>query len=389
MASPDIVIVGGGINGCAAAYHLARDGHRVTVVERYAPAAMASGWTLAGVRQSGRHPAELKLALAAVALWPSLADELGADTVYRQDGNLRLARTEDEVPVIRRLVDEQCRAGLDLRFLPANDEVRAVAPAIARSVLAASFCPTDGHADPLATVTAYRAAAERHGAVFRLGEAVRSVAVKGGRVAGVVTDRQRIACGTCIVAAGVQCNDLLTPLGLGVPLRVAMVTVLQTDPVPPLLKPVLGVANADMAGRQQADGRLRVTSGGVPWHGAMDDDGGQPVVNPATAAVAATIDRIAAVLPVFAEARVARLWAGLLDVTPDALPVIERAPEVDGLVIAAGFSGHGFGIAPVTGLLLRDLALGEPPRLPLDAFRRARFAGREAAGPGVAATLHG
>lgn len=389
MGTSDIVIVGGGINGCAAAYQLARDGHRVTVVERYAPAAMASGWTLAGVRQSGRDPAELPLALAAVALWPTLADELGADTGYRQDGNLRLARTADEVPVIRRLVEQQCRAGLDLRFLPANDDVRAVAPAIARTVLSASFCPSDGHADPLATVAAYRGAAERHGAVFRLGEAARSVEVKRGRVVGVVTDRLRLACAACVVAGGVQCNDLLTPHALTVPLRVPMVTVLQTDPVPPMLKPVLGVANADMAARQQLDGRLRVTSGGGLWHGAMDDDGALPRVNPTTASVAATIDRIAAVLPMFAEARVARIWAGLLDVTPDALPVIERAPEVDGLVIAAGFSGHGFGIAPMTALLLRDLAVGEAPRLPLDAFRRARFAETEAVGPGGAVTLHG
>lgn len=387
VPTADIVIVGGGINGCAAAWELARAGHRVTVVERYAPGAMASGWTLAGVRQSGRHPAELPLALAAVRMWPELAEALGADTFYRQEGNLRLARSEDEVPVIRRLVEEQTAAGLDLRFLPGNAEVRAVAPAIARSVAAASFCPTDGHADPLATVDAYRAAAERHGATFRLGEAARSVEVRGGRVVAVATDRQRLACGTCIVAAGIHANDLLTPLGLTVPLRVPVVTVIQTDPLPPVLRPVLGVANADMAGRQQADGRLRVTSGAGPWDGAMDSDGGVPRVSPTAGSVAATIGRVAAVLPVLAEARVARIWAGLLDQTPDALPVIERAPEVDGLVIAAGFSGHGFGIAPATGLLLRDLVLGEPPRLPLDAFRRSRFAG--VARPGAAATLHG
>lgn len=388
MPSPDIVIVGGGINGCAAAYQLARDGHRVTVVERHAPAAMASGWTLAGVRQSGRHPAELPLALAAVRLWPELAEALGADTFYRQDGNLRLARTEDEVPVIRRLVEEQTAAGLELRFLPGNGEVRAVAPAVARAVVAASFCPTDGHADPLATVQAYREAAERHGATFRLGEAARAVEVRGNRVVAVATDRQRLACGTCIVAAGIHANDLLTPLGLTVPLRVPMVTVIQTDPLPPVLKPVLGVANADMAARQQADGRLRVTSGAEAWDGAMDTDGGLPRVNPTAGSVAATIGRVAAVLPVLAEARIARIWGGLLDQTPDALPVLERAPEVDGLVIAAGFSGHGFGIAPMTALLLRDLALGEPTRLPLDAFRRARFAAGAAAGR-VAATLHG
>lgn len=388
MTTPDIVIVGGGINGCATAYHLAREGHRVAVVERYAPAAMGSGWTLAGVRQSGRDPAELQLARAAVGLWPDLADELGAETGYRQEGNLRLARTEDEVAVIRRLVDGQRDAGLDLRFLDNNDDIRAVAAAIAPSVRAASFCPTDGHADPLATVEAYRAAAERHGASFRLGESARSIDVRNDRVAGVVTDRVRIDCGVCVVATGVHVNDLLTPLALTVPLRVPMVTVLQTDRVPPVLKPVLGAANANFAARQQLDGRLRVTSGAIDWHGAMED-GPTPVVNPSVDSVATTIDTVAAALPVFREARVARIWGGLLDLTPDALPVIERAPEIEGLVIAAGFSGHGFGIAPMTALLLRDLVVGDRPRLSLGAFRRARFAEGGPAGLAVAPTLHG
>ena len=388
MPSPDIVIVGAGINGCAAAYHLARDGHRVAVVERYQPAAMGSGWTLAGVRQSGRDPAELPLARAAVQLWEALDAELGAETGYRQEGNLRLARTEDEVGIIRRLVEDQRQAGLDLEFLPGNDDVRAVAPAIAPSVLAASFCPTDGHADPLATVEAYKAAAERHGAVFHLGEGMRSIEVKGDRVVGVVTDRVRIDCGVCVVAGGVHANDLLTPLALTVPLRVPMVTVLLTDRLPALLKPVLGVAGANLAARQQIDGRLRVTSGAEGWHGAMED-GAVPVVNPTVDSIAGVIERVAAVLPVLREARLARHWAGLLDVTPDALPVIERAPEVEGLVIATGFSGHGFGIAPVTAMLLRDLVLGEAPRLPIDAFRRSRFAEGGTAGLAMPAALHG
>ena len=78
-------------------------------------------------------------------------------------------------------------------------------------------------------------------------------------------------------------------------------------------------------------------------------------------------------MPALGDARIARFWAGLIDQTPDGLPVIEAAPEVEGLTVAAGFSGHGFGIGPMTSLLVRDLALGEAPRLPLDAFRRSRF----------------
>src|SRR6188768_413559 len=95
-----IVIIGGGITGAAAAAELAREGHQVTLLEKHRIAAMASGWTLGGVRQSGRHPAELPLARAAVDIWAGLNGLLGADVEYRRGGNLRLARTPDEVEVI-------------------------------------------------------------------------------------------------------------------------------------------------------------------------------------------------------------------------------------------------------------------------------------------------
>ena len=103
----DVVVIGAGISGAASAYELARRGFRVTLLDRYSPAAMASGWTLAGVRQSGRHPAELPLATAAVERWAGLGGELEGETRYRRNGNLRLARTAEEVPVIRSLVERQ------------------------------------------------------------------------------------------------------------------------------------------------------------------------------------------------------------------------------------------------------------------------------------------
>src|SRR2546427_2226622 len=153
MGSPrDVVIVGGGISGTAAAYELARAGASVTLFEKGELASMASGWTLAGVRQSGRHPLELPLARAAVRRWTALGAELEADLEYRQEGNLRLARGPDEIPVIARLVDDQRALGLGLEFLPDPAAVPGVAPAVSRAVLAASYRPPHRHADPHATV---------------------------------------------------------------------------------------------------------------------------------------------------------------------------------------------------------------------------------------------
>ncbi|WP_420349430.1 NAD(P)/FAD-dependent oxidoreductase [Pelagibius sp.] len=390
MTLPDVAIVGAGITGCSAAYRLAKAGAKVTVVDSFGPAAMASGWTLAGVRQSGRHPAELPLARRAVALWADLDAELDAATQYRQDGNLRLARNPSEVETIRTLVAEQSALGLDLAFLEDGPPLRAIAPAVSEDVLAASFCPTDGHADPVASVGAFVAAARRHGADFRFGERVEAIEVAAGRFCALRTSAGLLAAGRCILAGGIGANALLEPLGLAIPLRIPMVTVIQTAPLPSLLAPVLGVANADCAARQQTDGCLRVTSGVQDWHGEMTESGdGWPKVEPTAASVRRTIDLVGAVLPRFREARVRRIWAGLLDLTPDALPVIDLAPGVDGLILAAGFSGHGFGIGPATGEILRDLALGHEPELPIPAFAYDRTALRGSAGEPAALTLHG
>src|SRR3989440_1231699 len=119
-----IVIIGGGITGMAAAAELAREGQAVTLIEKHGIAAMASGWTLGGVRQSGRDPAELPLARAAIDIWADLDLRLGSDVEYRRGGNLRLARTPAEVDVIRTMVGQQRARGLDLEFLPDNDRVR-------------------------------------------------------------------------------------------------------------------------------------------------------------------------------------------------------------------------------------------------------------------------
>jgi sarcosine oxidase subunit beta len=382
----EVVIIGAGISGAATAWHLARAGARVTLLDRYGPAAMASGWTLAGVRQSGRHPAELPLAKAAVAMWQTLGEELDADTFYRRGGNLRLARVPDEIPVIERLIKEQSAAGLEITALHGTPDIREIAPAIADDVIMASFCPSDGHADPKATVLAFVRAAERAGAVTRFGERALTIETLGGKVAGVRTDKGFIPADRVVLAAGIFGNELLNPLGLAVPIDVQIVTVVQSTVMAPLLDQVIGVANADVAGRQEANGRFRVTSGAEPWHNEMED-GPTPTVRPTAASVAGTVEKFARVVPAFGGARIEAIWAGLLDMTPDALPVIEASPDIEGLVIAMGFSGHGFCLGPVTGRILADLVQGRAPDLPLAPFTLARFAGWN--GPAENPTLHG
>ena len=381
----DVVVVGAGISGAASAFELATAGLQVVLIDRYGPAAMASGWTLAGVRQSGRHPAELPLARRAVSNWDTLAERLAAPTHYRRRGNLRLARTPEEWASLVTMVEEQCAAGLDLSLLDPK-QVAALAPAVSPAVLGASYCPTDGHADPQATVQAFVDAAVRAGAETRFGEDVLSIDTAAGRVVGVTTNAGRIPAGRVVLAAGVFGNRLLGPLGLSVPLRVRQVTAVRTAPVAPVLDQVIGVANADCAGRQEVTGRFRFTGGSTEWAGEVEP-GARPRVRPPARGVADAIRLFGAAVPAVLDAPVDEIWAGLIDQTPDALPVLQQVSDPAGLVIAMGFSGHGFCLGPVTGQIAAAMAQDLPVDLPLEPFALSRFDRWNA--PSEPMTLHG
>lgn len=381
--SSSVIIIGGGISGTAAAWELAKNGVPVTLLEKGDLASMASGWTLAGVRQSGRHPAELPLAESAVRRWEQLAEELGADVEYRQQGNLRLALTEHDVATIKQVVADGNAAGIDTVYLDGVQEVHEVAPALTHDLAGASFCPTDGHANPLKAVQAFADAARRAGADIRTGVDVQGIEVNGGKVTGVRTSDGVLPTDRVIVAAGVFTPTLLAPLGITVPIEITLVGAVQSEAVEPMLDQVLGVASGGIAGRQQVDGRFRMTGATIPWGQTRQTaDNVMPTWDQLQETVAASIRLV----PALANIRVARVWAGLIDKTPDALPVLEATPEVDGLVIATGFSGHGFCLGPVTGEILADLVVEGATRHPIAPFARARFDGNYTTDT---TTLHG
>ena len=385
----DVVVVGAGISGAATAYELATAGLEVALVDRWGPAAMASGWTLAGVRQSGRDPAELPLAQAAVADWEHLADKLDAPTHYVRRGNLRLARTEADLAQLAAMVAQQRHAGLELELLD-HAALHALAPAIADHVLGASYCPTDGHADPHATVAAFIAAAERAGAELRFGETALSIETDHGRVTALRTDRATIPCARIVLATGIMGNALLDPLGLHVPMTPQAVTLLRSVAVAPILAQVVGVTDASCAGRQEVDGRFRFTGSGGPWTGDPAFPGSPatgPRLRPRIADIAHVATLFGALVPAASEAPLDDTWVGLIDSTPDALPVLEAAPEPRGLILAMGFSGHGFCLGPVTGRICAALARDQSPNLPIEPFSLSRFA--HAAAAAETLTLHG
>ena len=172
MISVDVVIVGAGIIGCSTAFELSKSGLKIEVIEKHQPGAMGSGWTLAGVRQSGRHYAEIPLAKYSVDKWSCLNEILDHRTNYKQEGNLRLARNTAEDKIIQNLVKEQKKNGLAIEYLKNTKEISEICPSISENVISASYCPTDGHADSKETLSSYVDAGKRNGVIFSDNEEV-------------------------------------------------------------------------------------------------------------------------------------------------------------------------------------------------------------------------
>ncbi len=191
---PSIVVIGGGLIGLSAAWHLRRADRtaRVTVLERTAVGAGASGASAAGVRAMGRDPAERAMALASLAQWPDLDRELEGSTGYRRGGGLRVAENAAAHAEARADGAAQRADGVSVELVDASD-ARQIAPGLSPAVVGGVHCPIDGQADALATVQAFAAAARRLDARVDEGVAVASILAGRGRAVGVALSRHERA----------------------------------------------------------------------------------------------------------------------------------------------------------------------------------------------------
>ena len=214
----DVIIVGGGIIGCAAAYYLTKKGCSVLVLEGSKDIGNGgSSRNGGGVRQSGRDPRELPLAMYGIKnLWPTLSEELEVDCEYHQDGNLRLGKTEKHLEILQGLADRARACGLDVRMID-GDEVRAINPYLSDEVIGASWCPTDGHANPLTTTLGYYKMARRLGARFITEEPVIALKKIKGHLRQVITAENVYECDTVILAAGLGSRDIAATVGIDIP----------------------------------------------------------------------------------------------------------------------------------------------------------------------------
>jgi sarcosine oxidase subunit beta len=376
MASAEVVVVGSGVIGSSIAYHLARQGRRVLVVERGRPAGEpAASWASAGgVRRQGRDPAEAALAIESIERWPSLADELGADLGYQQGGNLYVGEGDQEAELLVGFVERQHANGfVDVRLLDRR-EAHEVAPALSETVTAASYSPRDGQADPVLATRAFANAAERYGATAWHDTATLGLIVEGSRVTGVRTSRGDVQSDTVVLAAGAWTDELTLSTGVRLPIRTRVPQILISSPAPRgTLRPVLGSAGRRLSLKQLRSGEFMLGGG---WPGiASEDRRSYTTLDPSIAGGwAAGV----AIVPAVGEQRIVRKWCGLEAESFDQIPLIGPVVGLGGpagLTVAVGFSGHGFAIAPAVGRCVADQLAGQatPELAGLDPSRAAGF----------------
>lgn len=366
----EVIIIGGGVIGCATAYYLAKEGTSVIVLEGSDHIGNGgSSRNGGGVRQSGRDPRELPLAMYGIrTLWPHLSEELETDCEYHQDGNLRLGKTEKHREILEGLADRARACGLDVRMIDGN-EVRRINPHLSHEVTVASWCPTDGHANPLTTTLGFYKMARRLGARFITGEPVTELRTVKGKIRKVITPNNVYEGEQVLVAAGLHSREILETVGIDVPMDGSLLEALVTEAEAPMFDQMLGTADADFYGHQTKHGSFVFggSSGLEPFY----KDNGTPVTSSRTAPCICR--GIMKYFPELADAKIVRTWAGWSDRSADGVPVLGAVDEIPGLYAACAFTGHGFGISPAVGDQLAKLIRTGSTDVDLSPLRYDRF----------------
>lgn len=400
-ASADVVIIGGGIVGVSTAWFLSRAGVNVVLCEKGHIAGEQSGRNWGWVRQQGRDPREMPMIIESVKIWRTLQDEIGEDVGYTQTGCTYAARDDDELEQYVAWLRIAEEFGLDSHFL-SSDEISQHVRGATASWKGAIHTPSDGSAEPHKATPAIARAAARNGASILTACAVRGLETEAGRVSGVVTEYGRIKAPVVLCAGGAWTSMFCRSLGISVPQIAVRGTVVRTSPDGDLLN---GALWEDKTGiRRRQDGGYTVADSAIFDHSItpnsfrhalkflpllrlefrhlrlsigrdfMDEwktprkwslDTPSPfektrVLNPdpdprVLKRIRKNLDTA---FPLLADSEILEAWAGMIESTPDVVPIIEETARIPGFHIATGFSGHGFGIGPGAGKAIADMITG-------------------------------
>jgi sarcosine oxidase, subunit beta len=362
----DALVLGGGGAGCSAALHLARRGLRVILLERGLVGGQASGVNYGGVRQQGRHAAELPIARRSREMWGRMREIAGTDAEFTVTTHLKLARNAAEEAELVAYLDVARDYGLSLRMVGSNS-IHLEYPWLGKSVVAGSLSPEDGSANPRLLAPALAHAARAAGAVICEGARIVEYAHAGGVFLLRAEDGREFRAPLLLNVAGFWGGAVAEAFKEKVPIEPLSPNMMVTEPLPYFITPNIGVVGGNVYLRQIPRGNVIIGGG----HGESDPSGpwsrALPEVSLQTQAHAV------ALVPELAGAHVIRSWSGIDGVTPDHLPVIGPSRTMPGLFHAFGFSGAGFQLGPAIGAIMTELMVDHATDVPLAPFRIDRF----------------
>jgi sarcosine oxidase subunit beta len=367
VTDSDVVIVGGGIAGCATALYLAQRGVAVTLCEKGLAGAMASGVNFGGVRQQGRPLAELPLARRSRGLWPRLGEIIGDTCEFIASGHLKIAHDAAGMADLATYAAAASGHGLDLQLLE-GAEMRGRFPWLSPTLAGGSYCAEDGQANPRLVCPAFARAARAAGAMIREQCEIIEADHDGRRFILTAGDGSVFRAARMLNCAGAWGAELAARFGETVPLTARAPQMVVSEPTRYFIEPVLGVCNGDLYLRQISRGNV-IFGGG---YGIADTGTSRSSVLPenthsACATAIGLIPRLAG-LPMI------RVWTGIEGYIADDIPVIGPSRTRPGLFHGFGFSGHGFQLGPAIGEILGELLTDGKTETPIGAFDIGRFA---------------
>jgi sarcosine oxidase, subunit beta len=375
----DVLVVGGGISGCAASYYLARAGHSVVLAEEDDLNTAASGRNAGSLhgqlqfepyRTNGRQwsldflPA-LRFLNDSLAIWSTLGEELGTDLEVSTRGGLLAADTDEDAALVAEKVTLEAAHGFPAELVTGS-ALRSLAPYLSPAMVAAEYCASEGKANPLLAAPAFARAARQHGARILIRTRVQTV----GRCSGgfeVVTDGPAIRCAKLVLAAGGHIPALAAQLGIALPITDEPVQVHATEPMAPVIPHLVYYAGARLTLKQARSGTLLIGGG---WPASADAATGHPTVS--TASMRQNLRVAAQVAPWIASVRVIRAWAGVGNATPDLRPLIGEIPAAPGAFVGM-FPHMGLTAGPLLGQVLAALVEGRDPGRELHSFALDRL----------------
>jgi sarcosine oxidase subunit beta len=368
-ARAEVVIVGGGVIGTSIAFHLAEAGvPNVLVIERAELGSGSTGKAAGGVRAQFSDPLNIAIGLRSLEAFGDFDRRPGGEIDLHRVGYLFLLDDPDDVPLFERSVALQNELGVPSRLLTATEAQQLSPLAGTGGVLAASFCPLDGHASPAGVVEGYASGARRHGATVVTGCELTGVSVEQGRIRGVTTSLGAVETGVVVCAAGAWSRGVAESAGLVLPVQPVARQVWFTAPLEGLPEsiPLTIDFTTGFYFHREGPGLLF----------GMADPGQPPGF--AAATDPDWLDRVLSVAerraPVLVDAGLAGGWTGYYEVSPDDNALVGEAAGVERFLYATGFSGHGFLQAPAVGEIVRDLVLGRTPFVDVAPLAVERFA---------------